>query len=395
MAPASFLLWSYGLCAWAGLWAAPAIPHHQPLSLLPASTAPVSPWQEAAAAPPVPSLGWKTKGNGVGAPHHCPDLQHAQQALGTPDFEGCWRCRGAQGCRNFPDPSTWCPMPPVYHLLHIPSKKAAFLAEGGKEEKDYCVLAFSWYGKAVPTDGAVQSRVLSLWQSSGEAAAEHGIQIIKHNERWIISKQETSFIYYAQVKNKSVNKTIAQNGGIPGFLHPFMWGCSVPGERKGSSQPCSTGWSLKVLSWTYTITHQSFTSKGYIMQDFFLPQPNPRLQSLDTRAWHRACTHHLLGDGSKFSAEPSCLTRGHKHSMKTPGNMKQPGKQGCRSSRLSGGQKKERVNSRWPFLDLYAQTVILRAALFHQEINLPCLAKSINLKVHCQVSAFFPPDKMD
>lgn len=67
----------------------------------------------------------------------------------------------------------------------------------------------------------------------------------------------------------------------------------------------------------------------------------------------------------------------------------QPGKQGCRSSRLSGGQKKERVNSRRPFSDLHRHTVNLRAALFHQEINLSCLAKLINLKVHCQVSTFF------
>lgn len=83
-------------------------------------------------------------------------------------------------------------------------------------------LAFFRYGKAMPTDGAVQSRDHSLWQSTGEAAAEHGIRIIKHNERWIISKQETNSIYYARVKNKPVNKSIAQNGGIPGFLHPCM-----------------------------------------------------------------------------------------------------------------------------------------------------------------------------
>jgi len=33
----------------------------------------------------------------------------------------------------------------------------------------------------VPTDGAVQSRAYSLWQSTEEAADKHGILIIKHN----------------------------------------------------------------------------------------------------------------------------------------------------------------------------------------------------------------------
>lgn len=89
----------------------------------------------------------------------------------------------------------------------------------------------------MPTDGAVQSRDHSFWQSTGEAADKHGILIIKHNERWIIAKQEIYSIYFVKVKNKSVNKAIAQDGETPGFLQLCVWGCSVPEERKGSSHP--------------------------------------------------------------------------------------------------------------------------------------------------------------
>lgn len=125
------------------------------------------------------------------------------------------------------------------------SKKATLVAAGAGG--DYFFNLFSRNGNVMPTDGAVRSRDHSLWQStdhslwqSTEAAVdEHGILIIKHNERWIISKQETNSIYYAKVKKKSANKAIAPKEGIPGFLHLCTWGCSVPGEQKGSSHPFS------------------------------------------------------------------------------------------------------------------------------------------------------------
>lgn len=81
------------------------------------------------------------------------------------------------------DPSKWLPMPPVYHLFHVPNKKAvlAEAEEGG--EGLFCILVPFRYGKAMPTDGAVQSRDRRLWQSTGEAAAQHGIRIIEHNDR--------------------------------------------------------------------------------------------------------------------------------------------------------------------------------------------------------------------
>lgn len=174
MAPASFLLWSSCLCAWAGLRAPTAIPHHQPLplSLLPASTSPVSPWQAAAAAPAVASLGWKTKGNGVGATHHCSELQHAQQALGTPDFEGCWRCRGAQGCRNFPRRSQqMVSHAPYLSSLHVPSKKAALLAERGEGgEGLLCFSLFLIWQSSANRWSCAEQRPLTLAERRGSSS---------------------------------------------------------------------------------------------------------------------------------------------------------------------------------------------------------------------------------
>lgn len=180
------------LCAWAGLRAPTAIPHHQPLppSPLPASTALVSPWQAAAAAPGVASLGWKTKGNGVGTPgpHRCPDLQRAQQALAThwilEDLKDAGEARDAgiflTGFRaQQMVPHALCPSSPS----HSKQKGCSCCWRGGGRGRIIIFSAFFQYGKAMPTDGAVQSRDRSLWQSTGEAAAEHGILIIKHNER--------------------------------------------------------------------------------------------------------------------------------------------------------------------------------------------------------------------
>lgn len=44
-----------------------------------------------------------------------------------------------------------------------------------------CIYLFIFYGDVVPTDGAVQSRAYSIWQSTEEAVDKHGILIIKHN----------------------------------------------------------------------------------------------------------------------------------------------------------------------------------------------------------------------
>lgn len=130
------------------------------------------------------------------------------------------------------------PGPMTTISLYSPSKKATLVAAGVGGIFIFLTI-FPRNGNVMPTDGAVQSRDRSLWQSTEEAADEHGILIIKHNERWIISKQETNSIYYAKAKKKSGNKAIAQKGGIPGFLHLSTWGCSVPGEQKGSSHPFS------------------------------------------------------------------------------------------------------------------------------------------------------------
>lgn len=64
---------------------------------------------------------------------------------------------------------------------YSPSKKATLVAAGSGG--DYFFNLFSRNGNVMPTDGAVQSRDHSLWQSTEEAVDEHGILIIKHNER--------------------------------------------------------------------------------------------------------------------------------------------------------------------------------------------------------------------
>lgn len=197
----------------------------------------------------------------------------------------------------------------------------------------------------MPTDGAVQSRDRSLWQSTEEAADEHGILIIKHNEKWSISKQEKNSIYYAKVKNKSVNKAIAQNGVIPGFLHLCMRGCSFPGERNGSSYPFSRG--LEPHSPVLDSHHHSQElqiKRIYCTGLLPSPQPNPRLQSQDTLACHRASPHHPLGVGSKSSTLFPKVRPQAQHEASTA--HQQPGV--C--CRPSGGQ--ERGNNRWPFSDL-------------------------------------------
>lgn len=88
----------------------------------------------------------------------------------------------------------------------------------------------------MPTDGAVQSRA-RFGRAQGRQQPNMELELLSITTDESSPSRRQTFIYYARVKNKSVNKAIAQNGGIPGFLHPFMWGCSVPGERKGSSQP--------------------------------------------------------------------------------------------------------------------------------------------------------------
>lgn len=162
----------------------------------------------------------------------------------------------------------------------------------------------------------------------------------------------------------------------------------VLSQERGRAHHTSSakGWSLTVLCWTHIITHQSFKSKGYIMQDFFpSPQPNPRLQSQDTSACHRAITLHLLGVGSKSSTLFPKLRPQAQHEASTA--HQQPGM--C--YRLSGGQERGKSKQQVTllgFVHMCVWTVNLRAALFHQGAN---WEEKSTVKCYC----IFFPGKME
>lgn len=72
---------------------------------------------------------------------------------------------------------------PCPSFLFTVQAERLFLLPWGLGEEFFLFSLFFRYGNAMPTDGAVQSRDRSLWQSVEKAADEHGILIIKHNER--------------------------------------------------------------------------------------------------------------------------------------------------------------------------------------------------------------------
>lgn len=94
---------------------------------------------------------------------------------GEPRDAGVLPSRFQRQAAGAPDP-----MPII--SLHSPSGQAILVAVGFGGGIFLFSLFFR-YGNAMPTDGAVQSRDCSLWQSVEKAADEHGILIIKHNER--------------------------------------------------------------------------------------------------------------------------------------------------------------------------------------------------------------------
>ena len=128
--------------------------------------------------------------------------------------------------------------------------------------------------------------------------------------------------------------------------------------------PSAEGWSLPVLCWTHMIPHQSFKSKraGFLPS----PQPDPRLQSQDTLACHRASPHHLLEVGAKSSTLFPKLRPEAQHEASTA--HQQPGM--C--YRLSGGQERGKSKQQVTllgFVHACVWTVNLRAASFHQGAN--------------------------
>lgn len=174
------------LCARAGLGAPTAIPHRQPppLALLPAGTAPGSPWQAAAWLWSKFGLENQRKLFGGTGFSSLPRSAACSAGTGHSCFWRMLKMQGSPGMQELPrlvwDPSKWFPMPPVYHLLPIPSKKAV-LAEAGEGGGLFCLQPFPiWQSNAKRWSCAEQS---SLWQSAGEAAAQHGIRITEHNDR--------------------------------------------------------------------------------------------------------------------------------------------------------------------------------------------------------------------
>lgn len=148
-------------------------------------------------------------------------------------------------------------------------------------------------------------------------------------------------------------------------------------QRVGASQSCA--------GLTSSLTRAS-NQKDTSCRTFFLPpQPNPRLQSQDTSACHRAITLHLLGVGSKSSTLFPKLRPQAQHEASTA--HQQPGM--C--YRLSGGQERGKSKQQVTllgFVHVCVWTVNLRAALFHQGAN---WEEKLTVKCYC----IFFPGKME
>lgn len=111
--------------------------------------------------------------------------------------------------------------------------------------------------------------------------------------------------------------------------------------------PSAEGWNLTVLCWTHIITHQSFKSKGYIVQDFFFP--TSLIPDFNARThWHVTELPPIISLEWDQSPQPSSLNWSHKCSMKPP---QLTSNQRCVTG-YQEDRKEERVNNRWPFLDL-------------------------------------------